>query len=352
MREVEDDLSNLVISDEFLTSKLKKFPRSIIFKHNLYLPNGILTDGSFGSVLEYRNLSQKFSIMVKSFKGDTPRAAACFAVESAVFKALAVSPESQSGVVKVLKACDSRKLIFMEKVDKIVQTDWDFYCAESVADCFLKVCKILRSVNTGKMSYVDLTFSNMAYTTNAKTSEREIVLLDLGGFFLKGHGDECMTPSYVPPFMWMRNKEETGTYFEFNGKNFSMLEIHCVAYFSLLCICLGIFLEKAGKRKQDIFFMHADVLETWLKAQRKEKNVSLLEKANARYRGLLRDVKDGDAKVFKDAVDTFLCLNATELEMRKSFEECFLALKNKNDFSVPVVCEVHQLKRRRFNVAR
>ena len=280
--------------------------------------------GAFGAVREYFNEASGERLVVKTFLGDARRSAASFAVERGVWREIETFGSALKALVVPVvdflswEAEENAHLVVMRKLDSVFTDHWRDSVGAS-GELYATAHALLEGANRGKLAYVDATFSNIGTLRGAPR------LLDLGGFYLRDHGDQHMVPSYMPPFMWRTNKASTGSFCEFAGRLYSLPELRCVGYYALLCSAVAAFLEGSHKAK-DVFFMHTTYLREWF-ARGKTFG---FPGALARFKTLLAEIRAPEARPLVKALFVFLSLDATEMCMRAAARAAAKALRGPN----------------------
>lgn len=280
--------------------------------------------GAFGAVREYFNAASGERLVVKTFLGGARRSAASFGVERKVWREIqTLGPALKALVVPVVdflswEAEGNAHLVVMRKLDSVFTDHWH----DSVGgpgELYATAHALLEGASRGKLAYVDATFSNVGFLRGSPR------LLDLGGFYLRDHGDQHMVPSYMPPFMWRTNKASTGSFCEFDGRAYSLPELRCVGYYALLCSAIAEFL-KTTHAACDTFFMHTTYLREWFA---KGRSFGFPE-ALARFKRMIADVRGPEARPLVKALFVFLSLDATEVCMRAAARAAAKALRGPN----------------------
>lgn len=196
--------------------------------------------------------------------------------------------------------------------------------------------------------YLDCTSLNIAYDRQ----RAQWKMIDLGGLYLRNFWSDVVTPSFVPPFLWRRNRQQKdGETFEIRGQSSTLEELRLVSVYGVLATFGAIALESSGVRaSSDVYMLHSTfmrsklrrsnddskpIFERYLKLLRgdttrvfghfKERNGDLKSDANdvVDFKSEPSDVKASNelADILCKYLPYFLDENATLKDMNFAFDE-------------------------------
>lgn len=278
--------------------------REIVMGADTYEWTSLKRTGSFGEVRWYVNLANGTAVVAKSFFGNTRRRVAQFHVERAAWREILRAGEpASSGVARVLGFAGTEKdpVVTMERLETTFSDEVHGGRMRAV-HAYKEGVRLLDAVAVGRLAYVDATFANAGIRAGSAK------LLDLGAFYVRDHGSQRLTPSYVPPFMWRTNRDTNECFCSTDGRMYSLPEMRSVGYYALLCSALGVYLGDLGMSAEDAFFAHTTHLAAWFAAH----GFGAVDEAIARYKALLANITAPEARPLLDAIAVFLSPEAED----------------------------------------
>ena len=278
--------------------------REIVMGADTYEWTSLKRTGSFGEVRSYVNLANGTAVVVKSFFGNTRQRVAQFRVERAAWREILRAGEPAiSGVARVLGFAGTEKhpVVTMERLEATFSDEMHGGRMRAV-HAYKEGVRLLDAVAVGRLAYLDATFANAGIRAGSAK------LLDLGAFYVRDHGSQRLTPSYVPPFMWRTNRDTNECFCSTDGRMYSLPEMRSVGYYALLCSALGVYLGDLGMSVEDAFFAHTTHLAAWFAAH----GFDAVDEAIARYKALLSNITAPEARPLLDAIAVFLSTEAED----------------------------------------